>query len=126
MRALITGAAGLIGGHLVRALNSRGHNVRAAGLGAIGFAGGYSDRAAQIDEGAVPMDADNEAPYVAAKIAQHRRALELGDRLRLDVRLACPTLTLGPTGSRLGPSNALIVAHLADPFACTFPRATCK
>jgi dihydroflavonol-4-reductase len=30
-------------------------------------------------------------------------------------------MTLGPTSSRIGPSNGLIVAYLADPFGCTFP-----
>ena len=47
--------------------------------------------------------------------------LRLGEALRLDVRFACPTMTLGATRSRLGPSNGLIVAYLADPFASTFP-----
>jgi dihydroflavonol-4-reductase len=37
------------------------------------------------------------------------------------VRLACPTMTLGPSGAQLGPSNGLVVAYLADPFGCTFP-----
>ena len=41
--------------------------------------------------------------------------------LKLDVRLACPTMTLGPTSARLGPSNGIIVAYLADPFASTYP-----
>jgi dihydroflavonol-4-reductase len=64
---------------------------------------------------------DEQPPYVAAKVAQHRRALELGAAMKLDVRLACPTMTLGPTAARLGPSNGLIVAYLADPLGCTFP-----
>ncbi len=64
---------------------------------------------------------DHEPRYVAAKIAQHRLAEELAERLDLDVRFACPTMTIGPTHSRLGPSNGLIVAYLVDPFGCTFP-----
>jgi len=82
---------------------------------------GHSSSATCVDEAAGLANSEGESPYVAAKIAQHRRALEFGAALRLDVRLACPTMTLGPTAARLGPSNGLIVAYLADPFACTFP-----
>jgi dihydroflavonol-4-reductase len=82
---------------------------------------GHGSIAACIDEAAGLANSEGEPPYVAAKIAQHRRALALGATLRLDVRLACPTMTLGPTAARLGPSNGLIVAYLADPFGCTFP-----
>jgi dihydroflavonol-4-reductase len=82
---------------------------------------GHRDAAACIDETDGPARGDGEPPYVAAKIAQHRRALELGAALKLDVRFACPTMTLGATTGRLGPSNGLIVAYLADPLGCTFP-----
>ena len=80
---------------------------------------GHGEVAEPIAEGAL-IDPTAEPPYVAAKVAQHRRALELGSKLRLDVRLACPTMTIGPTTSRLGPSNGLIVAYLSDPFGCTY------
>jgi dihydroflavonol-4-reductase len=200
MRTLVTGAAGLIGAHLVRVLLDRGHAVRAlvrddsrrdalagmpveimaadllnagreldlacAGCDVVfhtaahfaysGIAAsklhttavggtetvlaacarmgvpravvtsssvvfGYNDKTTGIDETAGLATGEGESPYVAAKIAQHQRALALGAALRLDVRLACPTMTLGPTSARLGPSNGLIVAYLADPFGCTFP-----
>ena len=82
---------------------------------------GYRDDAASICETAALANGHGEAPYVAAKIAQHQRSLRLGENLKLDVRLACPTMTIGPTNSRLGPSNGMIVAYLADPFASTYP-----
>lgn len=81
---------------------------------------GHSEAPEPISERQL-IDAAGEAPYVAAKLSQHRRALELGQSLGLDVRLACPTMTIGPTTSRLGPSNGLIVAYLADPLGCTYP-----
>jgi dihydroflavonol-4-reductase len=198
MRALVTGASGLIGAHLVSALVGGGHDVRAlvrhAGRSAVpegvrvtvadlldatadidaacvgcdvvfhaaayfAYGGinpevlhdtavvgtervlracaragverivvtsssvvfGYSRDAREIDEFAGLADSEGESPYVAAKIAQHRCALELGERLGLDVRMACPTMTLGPSSARLGPSNALIVAYLMDPLRCTYP-----
>ena len=82
---------------------------------------GHSTDATQRHESTGLASGDNEAPYVRAKIAQHRRSLELGAHLNVDVRFACPTMTLGPTTARLGPSNGLVAAYLADPFACTFP-----
>ena len=198
MKALVTGATGLIGAHIVRALIADGHAVRAlvrnenrrdatlpadwatadlldpsanleaacAGcdtvfhtaayfaytgvttadlhdtavtgtdrlLQACARAGarrivvtsssvvfGYSNRTIERDETAGIASGDNESAYARAKIAQHRRSLEIGTQLNLDVRFACPSMTLGPTTARLGPSNGLIAAYLADPFACTFP-----
>ncbi|MEJ0015125.1 MAG: NAD-dependent epimerase/dehydratase family protein [Acetobacteraceae bacterium] len=69
-----------------------------------------------------PLAASADEPgYVAAKIAQHRRAQALAELLDLDIRYACPTMAIGPTGSSLGPSNAMLVAYLADPFRSTYP-----
>ena len=199
MRALVTGAAGLIGAHIVRALVGAGHEVRClvrqtsrrgsldglpvtwvvvdlldAGTGLdvacadcdmvfhtaahYAYGGvnsveqrrtavvgteallracarqgvrsvvvtsssvvfGYRDDAVGISEAAVLASGDGEPSYVAAKIAQHRHSLRMAEVLGLDVRLACPTMTIGPTGSRLGPSNGMIAAYLVDPFGCTF------
>lgn len=82
---------------------------------------GYSNGGTIICEGEPMTSSDREPTYVIAKIAQHHRALRLAEHLRLDVRFACPTITLGPTSSRLGPSNGLIVSYLTDPFSSTFP-----
>src|SRR5262249_33146347 len=82
---------------------------------------GYSRAGTDVHEELPVVAAPPEPAYVAAKIAQHRRALMLGEYLGLDIRLACPTMTIGPTSSSLGPSNGMIVAYLSDPFRCTFP-----
>lgn len=63
----------------------------------------------------------SEPAYVAAKIAQDHLAREMGEWLGLQIVLACPTMTLGPTGSALGPSNGLVLTYLADPFHSTWP-----
>jgi dihydroflavonol-4-reductase len=197
---LVTGAAGLIGGHIVRALVAAGHDVRClvrhagrrdafgklpvaciiadvtqpgdeldaacrgcdvvfhaaahftyAGFGSdelhrTAVAGtdavlracsrqgvrrvvvtsssvvfGYTEDKTVIDETGTLAAAHGEPGYVTAKIAQHRHALRLAADLPLDVRLACPTMTIGPSSARLGPSNGVIVAYLADPFGSTYP-----
>jgi dihydroflavonol-4-reductase len=82
---------------------------------------GHSNRGTIICEGEPVAGSDGEPTYVFAKIAQHHRAQRLAKLLKLDVRFACPTMTLGPTNSRLGPSNGLIVSYLTDPFSSTFP-----
>lgn len=64
--------------------------------------------------------ADGDPPYMNAKVVQHNRALEISAQLGLQTILACPTMTLGPTTSTLGPSNAIVAAYLADPFRCTY------
>ena len=198
MRALVTGASGLIGAHLVSALVADGHDVRAlvrdvrrsavpdgvpvmvadlldatadiaaacagcdvvfhaaahfayggispgvlhdtavlgtervlracarAGVGRVVVTSssvvfGYSRDGGELAECAGLTDGAGDSAYVAAKLAQHHCALDLGERLGLDVRMACPTMTLGPSGARLGPSNGLIVAYLLDPLRCTYP-----
>ena len=82
---------------------------------------GYSNSGEIICERDPMTNSDREPTYVIAKIAQHHQALKLAEHLGLDVRFACPTVTLGPTSSRLGPSNGLIVSDLTDPFSSTFP-----
>lgn len=200
MKALVTGAAGLIGSHVVRALESRGHKVRAmvrhkdrvsalpathadavvadvlrfddalraacsdcdvvfhtaayfsyfghtpaqlfatavdgtenilrasaeAGVSRVvvtssSIVFGYSELPAIVRESAGLVQRDGEPPYITAKLAQDRRALDLADELSLDVVIACPTITIGPSGGKIGPSNGIIASYLADPFRCTYP-----
>lgn len=82
---------------------------------------GYTEDGTLMTEAASFARNDSEPAYVAAKIAQHRRSLALASLLHLDVRFACPTMTIGPTHAHLGPSNGVIIAYLADPFGCTYP-----
>lgn len=73
------------------------------------------------DEDATADDAFVEPPYVAAKTRQHRQAIELGRRFGVEVLLACPTMSVGPHGTALGPSNGIIVSYLRDPLRLTYP-----
>lgn len=96
-------------------------DVRCAVVTSSSVVYGFSNDATERDESAAITARSDDTPYGVAKLAQHRSALQLGKRLGLDVRLACPAMTLGPTSSTLGPSNGAILAYLADPFGCTFP-----
>lgn len=82
---------------------------------------GYSLSAEARDESRGLADAAGENAYVRAKRRQHETVLRLGEELGLEVVLVCPTVTVGPHASTLGPSNGLIVAYLADPWRMTFP-----
>ncbi|MBP9053479.1 MAG: NAD-dependent epimerase/dehydratase family protein [Candidatus Microthrix subdominans] len=82
---------------------------------------GYSSVPSPVDETHAPMDAEPVGPgYVDAKVRQDRAALQLAEQLDLDVVLACPTMTIGRQAARLGPSNAIVVQYLADPFGSTY------
>lgn len=198
MRALVTGASGLIGANLVRALLGRGHSVRAfaratsrldaiAGLpteiahgdvlrprdveraargcdvvfhtaghftygthdlptlertavdgslavlhaakrarvrrvvltsSSVVF--GYTTARAILDE-TVPIGADlSEPPYVISKVDQDRLAAACAAEIGIELLLVCPTLSVGPFGTTLGPSNGLIVTYVSDPFHLTY------
>lgn len=81
---------------------------------------GYAVAETALLDESTTLSADGRPPYIAAKVAQHRRALALGVELGLEIVLACPTITVGPTAVELGPSNGLIAAYLNDPFRSTF------
>jgi dihydroflavonol-4-reductase len=74
-----------------------------------------------LDESAPPAAAEGEGSYVSAKIRQDALAFALGASLGLEVVAACPTVSVGPHATALGPSNGMIVAYLADPFRLTYP-----
>lgn len=61
-----------------------------------------------------------EPAYVLAKIAQEREALDVARRLGVELVIACPTMSVGPFGTSLGPSNGVIASYLADPLRLTW------
>lgn len=72
------------------------------------------------DETASAAAETGESEYVNAKIAQERDALEAALRLGVEIVVACPTMSVGPFASRLGPSNGVITSYLADPMRLTW------
>ncbi|MGF1547683.1 MAG: NAD-dependent epimerase/dehydratase family protein, partial [Thiotrichales bacterium] len=81
---------------------------------------GHSATQEVLDEQA-PLAMQGENAYVHAKLRQHRLALAFGAALGLDVIAVCPTVSVGPYGTALGPSNGHIIAYLADPFRLSYP-----
>jgi dihydroflavonol-4-reductase len=65
-------------------------------------------------------DDPDEPAYVLAKIAQEREALAAARRLGIEIVFACPTMSVGPYGASLGPSNGLVTSYIADPFHLTW------
>jgi dihydroflavonol-4-reductase len=65
-------------------------------------------------------DDDDDPAYVRAKITQEREALATARRLGVDIVFACPTMSVGPFGAGLGPSNSVVTSYLADPFRLTW------
>lgn len=72
------------------------------------------------DEDSSAEDDPDESAYVRAKLAQERLAREAAQAAGVDVVFALPTMTVGPHGATLGPSNGLIVSYLADPLKLTW------
>jgi dihydroflavonol-4-reductase len=68
------------------------------------------------DENRTAEDGADEPAYVRAKIEQEQKALAEAAELGIDLVLACPTMSVGPFGAALGPSNAVITSYLADPL----------
>lgn len=81
---------------------------------------GSSNRPISRKEADHPDDRDN-VPYILAKELQEHAAFEHADKLGVKLLAVCPTLTVGPYGYKLGPSNGAIVSYLSDPSKATFP-----
>ncbi len=81
---------------------------------------GYSETGGIIDEAGGLAEPAGQPAYVKAKIAQDRAALVLAERHGLDLVLACPTMSVGGIATTLGPSNALILAYVADQTRSTY------
>lgn len=105
--------------NLLRAAAAEG--VRRVVLTSSSVVFGHSTNPVVLDESSPLASAEGEGAYVSAKIRQDALALELGKSLGLEVVAVCPTVSVGPHGTALGPSNGLIIAYLADPFRLTFP-----
>jgi dihydroflavonol-4-reductase len=73
------------------------------------------------DETRTVDDDAAEPPYVAAKLRQEREAFARAAERGLELIAVCPTMSVGPYGTQLGPSNAVIVSYLHDPFRMTYP-----
>jgi dihydroflavonol-4-reductase len=72
------------------------------------------------DEHARADDCSDEPAYVRAKIDQEREAIETARAVGIELVIACPTMSVGPFGAALGPSNAVITSYLADPMRLTW------
>lgn len=81
---------------------------------------GASYTAEVRDERRTAEDDGDDPPYVLAKIAQEREAIGSARRLGVEIVFACPTMSVGPFGASLGPSNGVITSYLADPLRLTW------
>lgn len=81
---------------------------------------GASDRPLLRNE-SDELDHEESTPYVISKTLQEQRAFEHAAAKGVDLIALCPTMSVGPYGYRLGPSNGLIVAYLQDNTRATFP-----
>jgi dihydroflavonol-4-reductase len=67
------------------------------------------------------MNDSETVPYIRSKALQERAAMDHADKLGVDLVTVCPTVTIGPHGYRLGPSNGIIVSYLNDVSRATYP-----
>src|SRR5207245_11033507 len=81
---------------------------------------GYSNDRRILDETGPVHGGPSEPPYVISKVHQDQAVMPRAAELEVDVILACPTMSIGPFGTVLGPSNGAIVTYLTDPFRLTY------
>ena len=62
-----------------------------------------------------------EPAYILSKIRQDELAEDLARERGVEVLFVCPTMTVGPHATTLGPSNGIIVSYLNDPLRLTYP-----
>jgi dihydroflavonol-4-reductase len=80
-----------------------------------------ASRSARVrDETDSARNDPDEPAYVLAKIAQERQALEVARQAGVEIVFACPTMSIGPHGASLGPSNGVVTSYLADPLKLTW------
>lgn len=82
---------------------------------------GYSDDPAVRDEQCAVTEAPGMPLYVVSKVRQDTLAIERSRELGIELVIVCPTMVVGPFAPTLGPSNAVLVTYLADPFRFTYP-----
>ena len=105
--------------HVLRA--ARDAKVRRVVVTSSSVVFGYSSDRTVRDETCAVEAGRGESAYVRAKVAQDEHAIELAQQWGLDVVLVCPTMSVGPYATVLGPSHAVIVSYLSDPFRLTYP-----
>lgn len=112
-RVAVTGTA-----NVLRAASDGG--VRRVVVTSSSVVFGFRPAPQAIDESVGVTDPARQPSYVAAKIQQDRRALALASELGVELVLVCPTMSVGPYATRLGPSNAVLIQVLVDPLGVTY------
>lgn len=82
---------------------------------------GYRSNPEVVPETTEVTEAGTDSGYAVAKVRQDIATIDLGRRLGVEVVLPCPTMSVGPFGTRLSASNGIIVQYLADPLRMTYP-----
>ncbi len=67
------------------------------------------------------LGANDTAAYIISKALQEQYAFGHAEDAGIELISVCPTMTVGPHGYRLGPSNGIIVSYLNDASRATFP-----
>ncbi len=67
------------------------------------------------------LDQHDTAAYIISKALQEQYAFEHAEDKGIELIAVSPTMTIGPHGYRLGPSNGIIISYLNDVSRATFP-----